>query len=213
MSHKVGVLGGTFDPIHYGHLELAEAAGRLFDLDEIILIPAAVPPHKQHRQITSFSHRIAMLNLAVQRRTALHVSSIEKLLPVPSYTIETLQYLRIHSVESMNLYFITGADAFLEIESWKQYKDVLSISNFLVFTRKGNKTEKLYNFLNQLGYQQRADSWINRNTKRSVHTSSYSLPSISSSNIRKRIRRGKTVIDMIPDAVYRYIVTNELYDR
>jgi nicotinate-nucleotide adenylyltransferase len=213
LIHKVGILGGTFDPIHYGHLELAEAAGKIFDLDEIVLIPAAVPPHKRHRQITPFSNRIAMLNLAVQKSTTLHVSRIEQLLPTPSYTIDTLQYIQLHSVENIDFYFITGADAFMDIESWKQYKDVLKISHFIVFTRKGNNEEKLYNFLEQLGYQQNADSWFNKKTKRYVHTSSHSLPSISSSIIRNRIGRGETAAAMLPDEVNQYIVDHELYNK
>ncbi len=211
MIRKVGILGGTFDPIHYGHLELAEAAGRLFSLDEIVLIPAAVPPHKLHRQITPFAHRIAMLNLAVQKNTTFHVSSIEQLLSTPSYTIDTLRHIQLHSVENRALYFIIGADAFMDIESWKQYKDVLKICHFIVFTRKGNKKEKLYYLLEHLGYQQNADSWFNGKTKRYVHTSSHSLPVLSSSIIRKRIGRGETTTAMLPSDVIQYIVTHELY--
>jgi len=213
LIHKVGILGGTFDPIHNGHLELAEAAGELFGLDEIVLIPAAVPPHKQHRQITSFSHRVAMLNMAVQKSNTLHISSIEKLLPTPSYTVDTLQYLQLHSVDNIDFYFITGADAFLDIESWKQYKDVLSISHFIVFTRKGNKEEKLYSFLDKLGYQKNGDSWLNKKSKRVVHTSSHSLPSISSSIIRERIGRGESVAAMLTDKVNQYIISHELYNK
>ena len=213
MIHKTGILGGTFDPVHSGHLELAHAAGELYDLSEIVLIPAAVPPHKLHRQITAFSHRVDMLDIAVKEHETLHVSSIEKLLPTPSYTIDTLEYLSIHSVDNIDFYFITGADAFMDIQSWKQYKNVLKLSHFIVFTRNGQKTSKLYILLQQLGYKQNNSAWYNKKTKRFVYTSSHSLPSISSSCIRKTIAKGESVFHMLPGKVNQYIVRNNLYSE
>jgi nicotinate-nucleotide adenylyltransferase len=213
LTYKTGILGGTFDPVHYGHLELAHAAGKLCDLSEIMLIPAAVPPHKLHRQITAFSHRVAMLDIAVKMFETLHVSSIEKLLPTPSFTIDTLEYLRIHSVQNSDFYFITGADAFLDIQSWKQYKNVLKLSHFIVFTRNGQKTSKLYVLLHQLGYKQNNSVWYNEKTKRFVYTSSHSLPPISSSSIRKTIAKGNSILHMLPDRVNQYIRTNNLYSE
>jgi len=213
LIYKTGILGGTFDPIHFGHLELAKAAGKLCDLSEIVLIPAAVPPHKQHKQIAAYSHRVAMLNVAVKENPELHVSTIEQLLPTPSYTIDTLEYLNLHSVGNVDFYFITGADAFLDIQSWKQYRNVLKSCHFIVFTRSGNKTNKLQTLLKQLGYQQNVTVWYNKNSGRSVFTSAHSLPEISSSTIRKRIDKGESVTQMIPEKVQRYIGSHRLYKR
>ena len=211
MIHKTGILGGTFDPIHYGHLELAKAAGKLCGLSEIVLIPAAVPPHKQHRQIAAYSHRVAMLNVAVKKNPEIHISTIEQLLPTPSYTIDTLEYLNLHSVGNVDFYFITGADVFLDIQSWKQYRNVLKSIHFIVFTRSGNKTNKLQTLLKQLGYEQNATVWYNKSTDRWVFTSTHSLPEISSSAIRKRIAKGETVTQLIPEKVQKYIVSHGLY--
>jgi nicotinate-nucleotide adenylyltransferase len=149
LNQRTGILGGTFDPVHNGHLALAEAAGELCDLDEVILLPAAVPPHKQNKTITDFSHRAAMLEIAVQDRPSLHVSTIERLLPPPSFTIDTLNYLKLHSVSPVTFFFITGADTFLDILSWKEYRNLLQLTNFIVFLRSGGNKKKTKHLFNE----------------------------------------------------------------
>lgn len=211
MIRKTGLLGGTFDPIHYGHLALAEAAGKLCDLSEIVLIPAAVPPHKQHRVITDFSHRFAMLTAGVEAYPDLHVSSIEQLLPKPSYTIDTLEYLKLHSVGEVEFYFITGADSFFDIQSWKRYRNVLQTCNFIVFTRNGNKNKKLHTLLEQLEYNKNDTAWYNKKNNKFIYTPVHSLPVVSSSDIRKRLARNKVVNNLIPKKVREYIARHELY--
>lgn len=211
MIQKIGILGGTFDPVHNGHLALAEAAGKLCNLSEVVLIPAAVPPHKQNTKITDFRHRVAMLEAAVKKKPELHISTIEQLLPSPSYTIDTLHYIKIHSVGDVELYFITGADSFLDILSWKEYQDLLASCHFIVYTRKGNKAKMLQQFFKQLGYHPKGDCWINKKSQKSIFTSSSALPSISSSEIRDLIARGKCVSKLTPIEVADYISQNRLY--
>lgn len=211
MNRKTGILGGTFDPVHNGHLALAEAAGELCDLSEIVLIPAAVPPHKQNREITDFSHRVAMLELAVREKPELHVSTIEQMLPKPSFTIDTLVYLQLHSAVDLELFFIIGADAFLDILSWKKYKSVLSATHFIVFSRSGSVNRKLHELFKILGYKKRNDHWYHKTFQKSIFSSSSLLPSVSSSEVRKEIHKGNSVNKLIPVAVSEYITANHLY--
>ena len=131
-------------------------------------------------RITDFKDRVAMLEAAVKKRPKLHVSAIEQILPSPSYSIDTLRYLKIHSVGDVEFYFITGADSFLDILSWKEYQDLLTSCHFIVYTRKGNKAKILQQFFKQLGYRPKGDCWINKKSQKSIFTSSSALPSISS---------------------------------
>lgn len=211
MIQKTGILGGTFDPVHNGHLALAEAAGKLCDLSEVILLPAAVPPHKQNKRITDFKDRVAMLEAAVKKSPGFHVSAIEELLPSPSYSIDTVRYLKIHSVGKVEFYFITGADAFLDILSWKEYRELLASCNFIVYTRKGSKAKTLQHLFKQLGYRPEEGCWYNKKSRKSIFTSSSVLPQISSSEIRERIAGGKNVSKLIPVEVAEYISYKQLY--
>ena len=211
MKQKTGILGGTFDPVHNGHLALAEAAGKLCDLSEIVLIPAAVPPHKQNRQVTDFSHRAAMLEIAVKERPTLHVSTIEQLLPSPSFTIDTLQYLKLHSGVDLELFFIIGADAFLDILSWKKCQEVLAASHFIVFSRSGSRKKKLYKLFKRLEYTKRDGYWHNKVSQKSIFSSSLSLPTVSSSEVRAQIAKGQPASKLTPKEVCKYIADHQLY--
>ncbi len=211
MTSRIGILGGTFDPVHNGHLALAAAAGKLYDLSEIMLLPAAFPPHKLNQKISDFSHRNEMLSLAVKDRPLLYVSSLEELLPSPSYTIDTLRYLNVHSVGNTEFYFIIGADAFLDIRSWYRYKDVLKASHFIVFSRSGFKNKKLLKLFKKLNYNERKGKWYNVEYEKSIFTSSLSFPSVSSSVIRNHIADGETIEALVPSGVSRYITDHGLY--
>jgi nicotinate-nucleotide adenylyltransferase len=211
LIQKTGILGGTFDPVHNGHLALAGAAGNLCNLSEIMLLPAAVPPHKQHQEITDFTHRAAMLEIAVRDNPLLHVSPLEQLLPSPSFTFDTLHYINLHSVGEVEFYFIIGADAFFDILSWHKYQKVLEASHFIVFLRNGYKDKKLHQLLKYLNYSKNGDEWYNDESHKSIFTSTFSLPSVSSSEIRKLIAKGNSVDKLIPKGVAEYIRAHGLY--
>lgn len=211
MTRKTGILGGTFDPVHNGHLALAQAAGNLCDLSEVMLLPAAVPPHKQGQNVSDFSHRAEMLAIASQGNSLLHVSTLENMLSSPSYTIDTLMYLELHSVGEVEFYFIIGADAFLDLPSWYKYTEVLNCSHFIVFSRKGYKSKKLHRIFKRLNYSRKKDHWKNTQSGKSIYTSDISLPVISSSKIRRRIAAGLSVRELLPDGVDRYIRKHGLY--
>ncbi|MBU1140732.1 MAG: nicotinate-nucleotide adenylyltransferase [Proteobacteria bacterium] len=210
MTRKTGILGGTFDPVHNGHLALAEAAGKLCDLDEITLLPAAVPPHKQE-VISAFSDRVAMLELAVRNKPTLTLSTIEQLLPTPSYSIDTLRYLLSHATHPAEFFFITGADTFLDILSWKEYQELLRTIHFVVFSRVGSKNEQLYTLFNKLEYHKKGAGWYNTVSHRWIYCSSVSLPPVSSSEIRNRVALGLPVNSFVPEGVSEYIQAHGLY--
>ncbi len=211
-SRKTGVLGGTFDPVHNGHLALADAAAILCDLDEIILLPAALPPHKQNKKIVSFSDRVAMLEIAIHCKPKLSVSTIEKLLPVPSFTLDTLQYLKLHSPTDVQFYFISGADTFLDILSWKDSERILRECHFVVFSRVGKCSKKLIKFIEKLGFRQQSKKhWKHPVSEKKLYHTNITLPDISSSKIRKYLATEKPVEGLIPQGVIRYIKENVLY--
>ncbi len=212
MIRKTGILGGTFDPVHNGHLALADAAGKLCDLDEILLLPAALPPHKQNRKIASFTDRVAMLDSAVKSHPKLSVSTIEKLLPIPSFTLDTLQYLKLHSPADVQFYFISGADTFLDILSWKNYERILQECHFAVFSRAGKSSKKLIKFIEKLGFQQQTKKcWKHPISGKAIYHSNVILPDISSSGIKEMLAAEKSVNDLIPQVVLRHITENTLY--
>jgi nicotinate-nucleotide adenylyltransferase len=212
LIRKVGILGGTFDPVHYGHLALADAAGKFCDLDEILLLPAALPPHKRHREIASFTDRVAMLDRAIEGHPNLSVSTIEEHLPVPSFTLNTLQYLKLHSPADMQLYFICGADTFLDILSWKNYIRILQECHFAVFSRVGKSSKKLIKFIEQLGFQQQTKKyWENPLSRKKIFHTNMTLPDISSSGIKEKLNAEKSVESLVPLGVIKYIKDNLLY--
>lgn len=212
MIRKTGILGGTFDPVHYGHLALAKAATELCDLDDTLLLPAALPPHKQNRAINSFADRVAMLDIAIKSKHKLSVSTIEELLPIPSFTIDTLQYLKLHSPTDVQFFFISGADTFLDILSWKKYEHLLTECHFAVFSRVGQSTRQLLNFIEELGFEQDTTScWEHPVSGKKIYHANLGLSDISSSMVRNRIANGESVKELIPQGVADYIMDKSLY--
>ncbi len=210
MTRKTGILGGTFDPVHNGHLALAEAAGKLCNLDEIILLPAAVPPHKQEA-VSDFSDRVAMLEIAVRERPSLHFSTIEQLLPVPSYTIDTLRYLLLHAVQPVDFFFITGADTFLDILTWKEYQALLRTTHFIVFSRMGSDNQKMYDLFKRFDYQEKGAGWYHAASQKWIYSSSIMLPPVSSSEVRKRVAKGLPIDKLVPRGIPEYIRQHTIY--
>ncbi len=211
MTRKTGMLGGTFDPVHNGHLALAEAAGKLCGLDETILLPAAVPPHKQVA-VSDFADRVAMLEIAVRDKPSLHISTIEQLLPSPSYTIDTLRYLQLHSAHPVDFYFITGADTFLDIVTWKEYQELLRTVHFIVFSRKGSDNAALYRLFSRFAYQKKGAGWYNLSSDRWIYNSSFTPPAVSSSEIRQCVAKGISINKMVPKGIPEYIRQHGIYN-
>jgi len=208
---KIGLLGGTFDPVHYGHLQLAESALEEFGLDKVVLIPAAQPPHKNGLSITPFRHRLAMLTLAGEGISGFECSPIEATLPKPSYTIDTLRELRKHYKGDCRLYFMIGADAFLDILTWKSHQEVLHSVNIILSRRKGYSGGELAVLLKKLGYNDNEGSWHGDDGKKDIYILKRIPDDHSSSAIRAMIEKGQSVQRFLPRSVIEYIQKNKLY--
>jgi nicotinate-nucleotide adenylyltransferase len=136
---RLGLFGGTFNPIHIGHLRAAVEVREAFNLDKLLLIPSASPPHKNAGDIASAEDRLEMVRLAVKGTPYLEASDVELARSGLSYTIETLRYFQGHFGPGSTIHFIVGVDAFSEITTWKSYKQLFATAHFIVMTRPGAK--------------------------------------------------------------------------
>jgi nicotinate-nucleotide adenylyltransferase len=136
LRRRIGIYGGTFDPVHYGHLKVAEAVLSAFALDRILFVPAFTPPHKRKRMISSPFHRMAMLALATAGSPKMFISTVELEAPSQPYTIETLGRLQTE-LRPARLFFIMGADSFIDVTGWREYETILSEYDVIVATRPG----------------------------------------------------------------------------
>jgi len=137
MQKRIAIYGGTFDPVHAGHLEIARAITQLFEIDEFLFVPARQAPHKQDAQVSSAIARYAMLVLATQNDERFRVSTIELESGATQYTIDTFEHLRAQFGETSDLFFVMGADSWMEITSWREWERLLSLTNHIVVTRPG----------------------------------------------------------------------------
>jgi nicotinate-nucleotide adenylyltransferase len=198
---RIGLLGGTFDPIHVGHLDAAEAARGALALDEIILIPAHDPPHRSDEPHASSFHRFAMVCLAIEGRRGYRASDIELQRQGPSYTAVTLRDLRRDGWHPSQLYFIVGADAFAEIASWYEYPAIIDECRFAVVARPGTTIEAAL---------ARTPSLRTR-VGDSIHLVEATTAAASSSDIRARLAAGQAVDGLVPPSVAHHIATHQLY--
>jgi len=199
-SGRVGIMGGTFDPIHYGHLVAAEEARYEFGLEKVIFIPAGRPPHKPGRVITDPGRRYAMTRLAVASNPCFQTSSLEVERPGPSYTIDTVLEVSLFHPEK-ELFFITGADAVLEILTWKSVAELLLLCRVISATRPGYRLEGLGDKLADLPAQ----------CQSSIIFMEVPALAISSTGIRKRVGDGRPIKYLLPEPVEDYIYKNNLY--
>ena len=190
-------MGGTFDPIHHGHLVTAEAALHQFELDEVLFIPTGRPWMKQEREVTPAEHRYLMTVIATASNPRFTVSRLEIERDGPTYAVETLQELRRTAEDNVELFFITGADAILEIFHWKDPDEVLSLAHFIAATRPGY----------DLGRFEREAPTAHPN----VSVMDVPALAISSSDIRERVRTGRPIRYLVPEPVEEYIRKFGLY--
>lgn len=199
-SHKLGIMGGTFDPIHYGHLVTAEAARHQFELDRVMFIPAGIPPHKTRRSISGPEHRLLMTRLAVQSNPWFEVSDMEITRTGPSYTINTVTEIMMR-YPGADVCFITGADAVLEILTWHRVEELLNTCCFIAATRPGYCLKGLREILASL-----PERYLDN-----IYTMEVPALAISSTDIRLRIIDGRPIKYLLPEAVEEYILKHKLY--
>ncbi|NNK58521.1 MAG: nicotinate (nicotinamide) nucleotide adenylyltransferase [Desulfofustis sp.] len=212
--HKIGLLGGTFDPVHNGHLQLGEKVLEKFNLDKIVFIPAAHPPHKNGTVVVDVEHRLEMLRLAIGDMHRLELSRIEVSRDTASYTFDTIQQLSRDSGYRAHYHFIIGYDALSEIETWYRWKDLLSTTNFIVAVRSGFSLKQILQLLERNGFSPdkgNEERWIGEQNCNEVLFLAGEIVDISSTDIRFRIASDKTWSDLVPSAVADYINLHRLY--
>jgi nicotinate-nucleotide adenylyltransferase len=176
-----------------------------------VFIPSAQPPHKKGASITPFKHRLAMLTLAGACKNRFECDAIEEALPKPSYTIDTLRELRKHYNDEYCLYFMIGADAFLDILTWKSHREILQSVNIILSRRKGYDAEHLIMLLENLGYTASDGLWYGNDGNKSIYILEKIPDCLSSSVIRTMVNKGEPVQKYLPEPVMEYIQKNKLY--
>lgn len=207
---KVGLFGGTFNPIHNGHLQLAEAACAEYQLGEVLFIPAASPPHKDQRGLLSYKHRAEMVRIACETRDGFSCTLIEQGLPSPTYTIDTVYALQPNFAQKTLLFFLIGVDAFLEIMTWKNYQKILAEVNFVLCPRQLFDRKSILAIMHKLDYSNANGVWQHP-TYQDVFELTTVPEDISSTHIRQMISTGNSIDDLVDTRVAQYIKKNNLY--
>ena len=182
-KRRIGIIGGTFNPIHLGHLMIAEVACESFNLEKVIFVPAKVPPHKQHDVIDS-RHRYAMTAAAVSDNPNFEISDVEMRREGPSYTVDTIQHFKVLYGPNVEFYFIAGTDTIRALPTWKFIEELLDEVHFIGATRR----EK-------------------------IHLMEVPEMKLSATYLRERLRSGKTVRYMLPKCVVEYIEEHHIYGK
>ena len=197
---KVGIMGGTFDPIHNGHLILAEYSRTVFGLEKVLFIPTGKPPHKGERDISSMNYRYDMTLLAINTNPYFYLSSVEIQREGTTYTIDTIKSLQAE-YENTEFYFIIGSDSLYNIHKWKDYRELLNLCKFIIAKRPDIEDQRL---------EDRAKEF-NQKYKDSIYILEAPLIDISSTKTRDRVRNGLSIKYLVPETVEDYIKKNRLY--
>lgn len=187
---RIGILGGTFNPIHIGHLILAEEAYFKLKLDKLVFVPAFVPPHKDSSEVINPKDRLEMVRLALEDNPAFEVSTFEIDSKKRSYSIDTLKEFRGIYGQDAQLCFITGSDSLKDLFSWKNINDIFKISKFVVANRPGYPIKEV---------------------PKEVDTVVITPIEVSSEDIRKRLKERRSIRYLVPEKVRKYILERNLY--
>ncbi len=206
---RVGLFGGTFDPIHQGHLDVARAAQRALDLVEVWILPARIPPHRS-RPHASAAHRFAMAALATAGDARLVMSDLEMDTDGPAYTATTLDRLAAGGLDTGTFCFITGADAFIEIRSWKDFPALLDRCDFAVVARPGTPTDALPGALPELAERMEPATAAEAARTRILLVDAPTSP-VSSTDVRRARAAGQPLAGLVPPAVAGYIERHVVY--
>jgi len=198
---KIAVMGGTFDPIHYGHLVTAEAVRDKFELEKVIFVPTGTPPHKKHRKISSKGDRYLMTFLATVNNPYFEVSDIELNRRGYTYTVDTLKGIKDIYGADTQIYFITGADAVMEILTWRNVKLVLNMCRIVSAYRPGYDINEFRSKVLE----------IEKLYSNKVYLIEVPALAVSSTDIRHRVENGRTIKYLLPEQVENYIFKNGLY--
>jgi nicotinate-nucleotide adenylyltransferase len=217
---RIAIYGGTFDPVHAGHLEIARRVSQLFDIDEFLFVPAWVAPHKLNRDVSQALHRYAMLALATRADERLYVSTFELDAPGRQFTVDTLAHFRSQFGESADLFFVMGADSWAEITSWREWRRLLALANLIVVTRPGYEistthvdAETAQSVVDLRGQNGSPDLDANAADARKIFVTDTVMLDVSASQIRRAAgEHGSERLDkLVPPEVAEYIRKYRLY--
>lgn len=201
-GRRLGIMGGTFDPIHYGHLVAAETARDELGLDNVLFIPTGIPPHKINRRVTDANLRFAMVEMSIRNNKYFKVSRVEIERAGPTYTIDTLRIL--HSLfPEQELHFITGTDALRELFTWREPEEIIKLARIIGASRPGYESHGLLKSI-----YRKYPFTMNK-------ISQLEIPAlaISSTDIRSRVHKKRSIRYLLPDEVRLFIKENKLYQN
>ena len=211
--NRIGVLGGTLDPIHCGHVAAAAAARDAFDLPRVLVVPSHVPPHRPLQPVASPFHRFAMAALAGSGMPRVEACDDELRAEGPSYTADTLDRLHGKGFAPAEIFFITGADAFADIAAWKRYPGVLDLAHFVVVSRPGYDIDALAERLPDLQSRMRAGAAPARTDAGTlIFLLQAATPDVSSTIVRTRLQHGASLAGLVPPLVETHIRQHRLYN-
>ncbi|HSE20889.1 MAG TPA: nicotinate-nucleotide adenylyltransferase [Pyrinomonadaceae bacterium] len=213
-KRRIGLYGGTFDPVHQGHLDVARRVAKLFEIDEILFVPAQQAPHKLGRPVTAAIHRYAMLVLATADDAQLRISTFELDAPDRRYTVDTLKHFQQKLVDD-DLYFIMGADSWADIETWRNWQELLAMTNHIVVTRPGYAVDiENSPFVDRIVDMRgkREPGVINAETPR-IFVTDVVMDDIAATEIRDWCRAGKfaELRGVVPGVVIEYLKKYQIY--
>ncbi|MBM4419067.1 MAG: nicotinate-nucleotide adenylyltransferase [Chloroflexi bacterium] len=199
---RIGILGGTFDPIHFGHLAIAEECRARLNLDRVLFMPAADPPHKQGVTISPIQHRVAMVETAIANKPAFAITRVDVDRPGPSFTVHALEVLRHEWGPAAQLWLLMGADSLAELLTWREPERIITLARLVVTNRPGLPTPDPH--VLEVGLP-----------GASARIDIVEIPplGISGSDLRQRVAEGRPIACQVPEAVERYIEAHGLYRR
>lgn len=197
---KIGIMGGTFNPVHKAHLVLAEKAYEQFELEKVLFMPSKNPPHKDLKNIISDEHRTNMISLAIADNPYFALSKLELERGGTTYTVDTLEYLTNHELDKM-FYFIIGADSLFQLETWREPAKILKMAKVVAGSRYNLSNESILNQIHHL------------NTIFNTNIELLEIPTIdvSSKHIRESVENHQSISNYVPDSVEKYIYKHNLY--
>lgn len=209
---RIALYGGTFDPVHVGHLDIARRVSKLFEIDKVLFVPAQMAPHKIGRPVTQPIHRYAMLSLATQNDPQLLISTFELDAPDRRYTVDTVEHFQRELGDSTELFFIMGADSWSEIATWREWERLLTITNHIVVTRPGYELETSH-----VGELRERIIDLRREGSRvsgsGIFITDVVMNDVSATNIRTLASEGRTdeLANYLPGPVLEYIKKYSIY--
>lgn len=211
---RIALYGGTFDPVHVGHVEIARRVSEVFEIDRLLFVPAQMAPHKIGRPVTPPLHRYAMLALATQDDPKLAISTFELDAPDRRYTVDTIEHFQRELGDSIELFFIMGADSWSEITTWREWERLLSMTNHIVVTRPGYEpsTTHVGEYKDRIVDLRGSAARIGRGFTQ-IYITDVVMNDVSATRIRRVASEGRTeeLVNRVPGPVLEYIKKYELY--